>query len=285
MKSKYQAEPGKPEPGKAEQIRHAMANDVILTDSSQLSLDPQQITATVDRLQARIEERFPRSGLSQVCSQLQQISQQAEEKTEWIDRPIGWMRILVWIGCGTFVALCIFSIYLVIPAIQSGAANELGAPAVDSSDLETVEVELNVLILLGGAIFFFWTAEKRYKRARALAAIHELRSIAHIIDMHQLTKDPERLVISRQSMGTRTSPELGMSQFELRRYLDYCSEMLALTGKIAALYVRRFDDSVALASANEVEALTTGLCQKIWQKILILHSYGDDGAGDSPLLS
>ena len=101
----------------------------------------------------------------------------------------------------------------------------------------------------------------------------ELRSLAHIIDMHQLTKDPERLIIAQQSMDTQASPTLGMSQFELHRYLDYCSEMLALTGKIAALYVRRFDDPVALTSANEVESLTTGLCQKIWQKILILHSY------------
>ena len=28
-------------------------------------------------------------------------------------------------------------------------------------------------------------------RKRALAAIHELRAMAHIVDMHQLTKDPE----------------------------------------------------------------------------------------------
>ena len=266
-----------------------MAGPSTATDSSHPSLDPQQIIKTVTRLQARIEERFPGSGLSQVGSQLQQISQQAQEKTEWIDRPIGWMRILVWLGCGTFVALCIFSIYLVVPSLHGGWAGEPGGAVTEPSDLEVlvpnIEAELNVLILLGGAIFFLWTAEKRYKRDRALAAIHELRSIAHIIDMHQLTKDPERLIISRRSIGTQTSPQLGMSQFELRRYLDYCSEMLALTGKIAALYVRRFDDSVALASANEVEALTTGLCQKIWQKILILHSYGEEGFGNSPLSS
>ncbi|MCH2183328.1 MAG: hypothetical protein MK108_15120 [Mariniblastus sp.] len=266
-----------------------MADPANSTDSTSLSLEPQQIIKTVGRLQARIEERFPRSGLSQVCGQLEQISQQAQKKTEWIDQPILWMRILVWLGCGLFVALCLFSIYLVVPSIHGGWSGEAGAAISENSDLEVlvpnIEAELNVLILLGGAIFFLWTAEKRYKRARALAAIHELRSIAHIIDMHQLTKDPERLLISRQSMGTPTSPELGMSQFELRRYLDYCSEMLALTGKIAALYVRRFDDSVALASANEVEALTTGLCQKIWQKILILHSYGEDGPGRTPLLS
>ena len=61
-----------------------------------------------------------------------------------------------------------------------------------------------------------------------------------------------------------------MSRFELSRYLDYCSEMLSLTGKVAALYIQDFDDEVALAAVNEVEDLTTGLSRKIWQKLMIL---------------
>jgi len=267
-----------------------MARNSKPTDMVSDTLNPQKIVNTVSKLQSRIEDRFPQSGLAKVCAQLLTITQRAQEKTEWIGRPILWMRTLVWIGCGTFLAMCILSIYLVIPSLNGGLTStpsQGGIAVADSSDLEVlvpnIEAELNVLILLGGAIFFLWTIEKRYKRARALAAIHELRSIAHIIDMHQLTKDPERLIISQQSMGTQASPELGMSQFELRRYLDYCSEMLALTGKIAALYVQRFDDSVALASANEVESLTTGLCQKIWQKILILHSYCEDESNNSPM--
>ena len=110
----------------------------------------------------------------------------------------------------------------------------------------------------------------RVKRRRALKAIHELRALAHIIDMHQLTKDPERVM----SPGgeTASSPKRKMKPFALGRYLDYCSEMLSIVGKIAALYVQNFDDNVVLASVNEVEALTTGLSRKIWQKIMILHS-------------
>ena len=33
-----------------------------------------------------------------------------------------------------------------------------------------------------------------------------------------------------------------MSEFELMRYLDYCSEMLSLTGKLAALYMQNMRD-------------------------------------------
>ena len=87
--------------------------------------------------------------------------------------------------------------------------------------------------------------------------------------MHQLTKDPERVGI--EPHRTASSPKSKLTQFELARYLDYCSEMLSITGKIAAIYVQRFRDPVVIAATNEVEQLCTGLSQKIWQKIMILH--------------
>ena len=67
-----------------------------------------------------------------------------------------------------------------------------------------------------------------------------------------------------------------MKPFEIGRYLDYCSELLSLTGKIAALYVQHFDDAVVIASANEVEQLCTGLARKIWQKITLLQPTDSD---------
>ena len=57
---------------------------------------------------------------------------------------------------------------------------------------------------------------------------------------------------------------------DLGRYLDFCSELLSLTSKVAATLVQDFDDAVVLAGVNEVEELTTGLSGKIWQKITIL---------------
>ena len=110
-----------------------------------------------------------------------------------------------------------------------------------------------------------------------MKALHELRSIAHVIDMHQLTKDPHRISQASKYPKTGESPELKLTPFELRRYLDYCSEMLSLTGKIAAVYVQEFDDGVAMATASELEILTTGLSRKIWQKISILHNDALEG--------
>jgi hypothetical protein len=54
------------------------------------------------------------------------------------------------------------------------------------------------------AIYFLLTVESRVKRRTALRALHELRSIAHVIDMHQLTKDPEQLL--SPAMSTASSP-------------------------------------------------------------------------------
>ena len=45
-----------------------------------------------------------------------------------------------------------------------------------------------------------------------------------------------------------------------------------MTGKVAALYVQRFDDAVALQAVNEIEELTTGLSRKIWQKLSVLYA-------------
>jgi hypothetical protein len=100
--------------------------------------------------------------------------------------------------------------------------------------------------------------------------------VAHIVDMHQLTKDPDSVVAT--SVGdTPSSPRRAMSRGELGRYLDYCSELLSLTGKVAALFVQRFDDPVVLQSVNQIEDLTNGLSRKIWQKITLLEALAVPG--------
>jgi hypothetical protein len=116
--------------------------------------------------------------------------------------------------------------------------------------------------------FFLLTLESRIKRRRALGSLHQLRSVVHIVDMHQLTKDPERLMSPQPD--TTSSPERSMSAPELGRYLDYCSEMLSLTSKIAASFVQSFNDPIVLSTVNEIETLATGLSGKIWQKITLL---------------
>ncbi len=234
------------------------------------TLRPEQIVKTINTLEGRIEERFPDSSLRKVCHELAEVSERMVERSAWIGKPILWLRAITWFICITIIVVTALTFFAL------GVSQEDFSSLQGSLDLSTVvtltEAAINDVLLIGAAIFFIFTIEKRYKRARALKALHELRSIAHIIDMHQLTKDPHRIMAKRLFTGQGLSPKLNMTPFQLRRYLDYCSEMLALTGKIAAVYVQQFDDAVAIGSASELDTLTAGLSSKIWQKIQILES-------------
>jgi hypothetical protein len=89
--------------------------------------------------------------------------------------------------------------------------------------------------------------------------------------MHQLTKDPERLINAEPDDEALLSPV--MSAQDLTRYLDYSSEMLAIISKVAALYIQEFDDPVTANAASAVEELAVGLSRTIWQKIVILDRF------------
>jgi hypothetical protein len=109
--------------------------------------------------------------------------------------------------------------------------------------------------------------ESRTKRGHALASLHMLRSLAHVIDMHQLAKDP---VAEQISDATGIAPKHELSPAQLERYLDHCADLLALIGKLSALYAQSHGDQVVGQTVDEIEGLTTNLSRKIWQKIAIL---------------
>ncbi len=270
------------------------------------TLNPEQLVKTIKKLQLRIGERFPNSGLQSVCQQLSVIGENMKSRAAWIGQPVRWLRILVWTICALVIVVALLP-FCFLGSDKEGPAKgtfsyqigegdqidtvsgnaQLSGFDFDSSsgivDIVTLmEAGINDVVLIGAAIFFLLSFETRYKRQRALKAIHELRSIAHVIDMHQLTKDPHRIMKNAKYASTGLSPKLEMTEFQLRRYLDYCSEMLSLVGKIAAVYVQEFDDGVAMASASELEGLTTGLSGKIWQKIAILHTAGIEDAPVAP---
>jgi hypothetical protein len=235
-------------------------------------LNPDRIEETIARLGRRVADRFPESNLKNVCAHLLAVADQARARAAWIARPVLQLRILVWVLVGLIVLACL----AVLRAARLDGIN-LGFTEL----LQSIDAGLNDVVFLGLAIVFLLSLETRVKRRRALQAIAELRAIAHIIDVHQLTKDPERLRMP--GMATGESPQENLSAFELGRYLNYCTELLSLTAKIAALYVQDFDDGVVIAAANEVEELTTGLSDKMWQKIILLQQGSPwPGAGGPP---
>jgi hypothetical protein len=229
------------------------------------SLNAESIARTIGLLRRRVEQRFPGSGLSGVVVELDRVAHQTRERAAWIARPILGLRIVV----GALIVLIVAGLASTVVTLRT--------PKERVEILQFVQVlesGINDVVLIGAGVFFLLTIERRLKRSRALGALRELRAIAHIIDMHQLTKDPEW--VTGRGPETGVLPPRSMTRFELSRYLDYCSEMLSITGKIAALYIQDFDDDGALAAVNEVESLTNGLSRKIWQKLMILYAMGPE---------
>lgn len=234
------------------------------------TLKAEAILKETETLNQRVSERFPGRGISQVSSELTEVVRESKSRAVDIASPNWWLRI----GITLLIALVILILFSAFRSIRFDIDLSLDL----GEFLAIIDSGINDFLLVGAALYFLISLEIRYKRNRALKALHELRSMAHVIDMHQLTKDPER-VLRQGWEATQSSPKETLSPFLLTRYLDYCSEMLSIIGKIASLYVQDFDDEVALAAVNEIEGLTTGLSRKIWQKIMIIQGNIQAGEG------
>ena len=213
-------------------------------------LDEAQLIRTIEELRGRIASRFPQANLLGVCETFLEVSKRVIATETYLRRPIWPVRVI-----GGVAVLALTGLFIAVVAFALNRPSEMGI-----SDLvQTIEAAVNDIVFFGVAIFFVLRIESRIKRRRALEMLHELRSLTHIVDMHQLTKDPALL-----------TSEGEMSPAELGRYLDCCSDMLSLISKVAALMVQHFSDDVVLAAVNEIETLTTGLSRKVWQKITLL---------------
>jgi hypothetical protein len=232
-----------------------------------LKLDPIKIVETLEQLQARVRDRFPGAGLAQIGAELTEVARRTQARSEEIAHPHFGVRAAV-------AALLIAGAGLLLNLAWTLWSTTKTSDSLFDT-LQGIDSGFNILLLMGATLFFMVTLEERLKRRRALTALHELRSIIHVIDMHQLTKDPSTAVAVSQPM--RSSPRRTLTTYEVIRYLDYCSEMLSLSSKVAVLYSQSFPDPVVTEAVNDLERTATSLSQKIWQKINILHRDLDMG--------
>lgn len=223
------------------------------------SLDRIKIIKTAERLELRIGERFPDSSLLKVATELVSLSKDLAVESETLERPILWLRILiVLVIAAAAVTFGFFGTFFSFDRLAGNA----------SDFVQGLEALINTAIFAAVGLYTLVTLEERIKRQRALDQMHALRSIIHIIDMHQLTKDPS---ISHGNLKpTQNSPKRNLSADELKRYLDYCSELLSITGKLAALFAQALNDSRVVETVNDIENLGTNLSRKIWQKIMLV---------------
>jgi len=185
--------------------------------TAKCTLIAEEIRKTIERLHLRMKDRFPESNLANVCRELHEIARETPQTVEWIARPNYGLRF------GTYGFILIGVLVLVESLVQL----ELPAGGLDLAVLvQLVDGALNSIVWIGAGVVFLVTLENRRKRNRVIHAVNRLRCIAHIVDMHQLTKDPDS--IAEYAVSTPHSPRRMLTQYELARYLDYCTEMLSL---------------------------------------------------------
>ena len=237
-------------------------------------LDPEKVSDTLEQLRGRIVEHFPDRHLAQVATEVgvvvRRIDRQASENA-----PL--QRFVIVASRVAIVLLVGLIVLAVASAIRTGAAQIGPSRAIDW--LQYVESGVNDVVFAGIAVFFLMTVPNRFRRRRNRETLHRLRSLAHIVDMHQMSKSPEKL-LPRWEGGTASQGSL--TRAELGRYYDYCSELLTIVSKAAALCAEQSTDPVVLDTVSEIEVLTTGMSRKIWQKISLLH-LAQQGPASPPL--
>ena len=229
-----------------------------------VELRADKIADTAETLTRRIDERFVQSGLGRIAHTIHGIANETSANIDALQKPMWSLRIGSFgIGFLSFVILT----YLMMGGID---LSHFTRPKTFTNFISVVEPSLGSIVFLTAYVVFLKTIEQRHKERRILQYLNQLRSLAHVIDMHQLTKDPERLLIL--GPDTASSPKRELTPFLLGRYLDYSSEMLALLSKVSALWAQAFPEPRVLTAVDEIEMLTSGLSRKIWQKLMVLDS-------------
>jgi hypothetical protein len=223
------------------------------------TLDPDKILATATALEARVQARFADAGLYGVAREIVALTRDTAREAKELLAPIWWLRILI-------AALILGGGALFLSVGTFLSFSNLSHDAMGS--VQSIEAAINTTVLAALGLTALVRLEARIKRRRVAKNLHGLRAIIHVIDMHQLTKDPAAL--SSSYKATAASPSRTFSAPELARYLDYCSEMLAVTGKLAALYAQAVNDDGVAEAVNDIENLGSNLSRKIWQKIMLI---------------
>lgn len=221
-------------------------------------LESNEIIHTIDELHMRISQRFPKSDLAAVCEELLVVAKETEAKSHAVNVSNYPLRAIIVLLIGAAGAIIAFLIHAI--QVKTGEVELINL-------LQGLEAGTNLVIFISIAIYFLFSLEARISRTRALKDLNELRSIIHVIDMHQFSKDPSELLSSDSTEG--------MTRQDLTRYLGFCSVMLSLGAKLAALYAHKLPDEVVIDAASDLQNVAGGLSLKIWQKISILESYED----------
>ncbi|MFD2797309.1 hypothetical protein ACFS27_27370 [Promicromonospora vindobonensis] len=232
-----------------------------MPDRTLEKLEAVPVIETVRRLCDRIGARFPDRGIHRVAQELASLTEQVADTSAGSRRRSRLVRTgsRAMIGVVVLVALVAFG-FAVEAAFTEAPDNGLDW-------LPLIESAVNDLVFVAIAVVVLHSLPERAQRSDLLAKLHRLRSLAHIIDMHQLTKEPESL---RDAFAGGTDGDVDLTPEQVEYYLEYCTELLSIVSKAAALCAEESQDEIVLSTVSTIETLTMSMSRKVWQKITVL---------------
>lgn len=221
-------------------------------DHKSRALDPDLLAAHIRDVRDETRRSFPNRSLPRYQTNLISLVEEIRVLAAKLSgrSPLDFLLP----GLIIFVALLVATVILIIFRFR------VEMPESILEIMEPLEASTNLAVLVAGTTYFVWRTVAERRRHKALSLLHKVRSQIHILDMTQLAKNLNETEVEKLSLAERI------------RYLDYCSQTVSLTAKAGALIITNFEDPVVISAVTEIETLSTGLSQKIWSKINVLHS-------------
>tara|TARA_B110000046_G_C12862141_1_gene342309 strand:- start:349 stop:768 length:420 start_codon:yes stop_codon:yes gene_type:complete len=121
-------------------------------------LDNQLTIETLQKLELRVKDRFPESGLLKVCNELLIVAEESKAKIAFISKPLLWLRLALI----SLVLVTFFILFLTISTLneETGHFNMIDL-------ISIAEASINDLILMAPPCIF-WQKQK-----------HESNGIVH----------------------------------------------------------------------------------------------------------
>jgi len=194
-------------------------------------LDAREVRLTVDRLEERIAARFPGRGIVRLAARLAGLVDEVESVAPGINTRLRRARVVSRVAAGLVLVATLVAVALALrDTLDDGVRSSIDW-------LPLIETTINDLVYAAIALYFLYSIPERFRTD---------------------------FVPTPRSVDPQLGPQ------EMERYLEYCSEMLSLIGKTAALVAEESRDAVVLDAVGGIETLTTSLSRKLWQKIALL---------------
>ena len=147
-------------------------------------LDSQKIVSTAQALRNRIQERFPGSGLGKLSEELLRVSNEAVERTSWIQKPHLPLRAGMLLLVAAMIAIFLSMLAnLDLPHLQDWA-----------NFIQVLEAALSAVFFIGAAILFLFNIRELLRHdfdfafggvIRKLHPVRGRRQAGNVLFLHQ----------------------------------------------------------------------------------------------------